>query len=53
MTLSGLLVTLANLVMEMEDVLLAMMAYGLSILSKAVRTDCLTLIFSTIASITM
>ena len=48
-TLSGRLVTLASLVMEMEEVLLAMMASGLRILSRAVRTDCLTLIFSTMA----
>ncbi len=49
MTLSGRLVTLASLVIEMEEVLLAMMASGLSILSIALRTDCLTLIFSTMA----
>lgn len=48
-TLSGLLVTLASLVMEMDEVLLAIIAYGLSILSKAVSTDCLTLMFSTMA----
>ena len=53
MTLSGLLVKLANLVMEIDEVLLAIMASGLSILSRAPSTDCLTLIFSTIAWIDM
>jgi len=45
MTLSGRLVLLANLVMEMDEVLLAIMASGLSILSTADSTDCLTLRF--------
>jgi hypothetical protein len=35
----------------MEEVLLAIIAYGLRILSKADRTDCFTLRFSTIAFI--
>jgi hypothetical protein len=45
MTLSGLLVELANLEMEIEEVLLAMMASGLRILSMAERTDCFTFKF--------
>lgn len=41
MTFSGRLVALASLVMEMEEVLLAMMASGLSCRSSSARTFCL------------
>ena len=50
-TCGGLFVALASCVIEMEEVLLAIIAYGLRILSKADRTDCFTLRFSTIALI--
>jgi hypothetical protein len=49
MTLSDLLVELASSVMEMEEVLLAMMAYGFNTLSREERSDFLTLAFSTMA----
>ena len=42
MTLSGLLVTLANFVIEIDEVLLAIMASGLSNLSNFDITSCLT-----------
>ena len=51
MTCVGLLVALASWVMEMEEVLLAMMASGFNTLSKAERRDCLTFRFSTMALI--
>lgn len=41
-TLSGLEVALANLVIEMEEVLLAMIASGLRVLSRTYKTFCLT-----------
>jgi len=49
MTCVGLLVAFASCVIEMEEVLLAMMAYGFNILSRAERTECLTLKFYTMA----
>jgi len=48
-TCVGLFVALASCVMEIDEVLLAIMAVGFRILSRAERTDCLTLTFSTIA----
>jgi hypothetical protein len=48
-TLSDLLVELANSVIEIDEVLLAMIAYGLSTLSRLPNTDFFTLAFSTIA----
>jgi hypothetical protein len=45
MTLSDLLVELASSVMEMEEVLLAMMASGFNTLSRDERRDFLTLAF--------
>lgn len=48
-TLSDLLVELASSVIEIEDVLLAMIASGFNILSSDDKTDFLTLAFSTIA----
>lgn len=49
MTLSERLVELASSVIEIEEVLLAMMASGLSTLSNEDNTDFLTFAFSTIA----
>ncbi len=44
-TLSDLFVALASSVMEIDDVLLARIAYGFRILSRDERTDFLTLAF--------
>jgi hypothetical protein len=44
-TWEGLFVEFASWVIEIEDVLLAMMASGFKILSRAERTECLTLKF--------
>lgn len=49
MTLSERLVELASSVIEIEEVLLAMMASGLRTLSNEDSTDFLTFAFSTIA----
>ena len=49
MTLSGLLVALANLVIEIDEVLLAMIASGFSNLSNFCKTPFLTSKFSTMA----
>lgn len=49
MTLSERLVELASSVIEIEEVLLAMMASGLRTLSNEDNTDFLTFAFSTIA----
>jgi len=48
-TLSDLLVELANSVMEIDDVFDAMIASGLRTLSNDERTDFLTFAFSTMA----
>lgn len=52
-TLSGLLVALANFVIEMEDVLLAMIAEGFNNWSKLARTPFLISKFSIIALINL
>jgi hypothetical protein len=45
MTLSGLFVAPANYVIEIEEVLLAIMAYGFKRWSSVCRTDFLTFAF--------
>lgn len=50
-TLSDLLVELANSVIEIEEVLLAIIASGFNILSNDDNTDFLTFAFYTIALI--
>ena len=48
-TCDGRLVELASCEMEMEEVLVAMIASGLRVLQSVLNTDCLTLAFSTMA----